>query len=32
MINAGYLESAIFSFYHDDRTEPTILARREWTR
>ena len=27
-----YVETTIPSFYHEDRTEPEIVARREWTR
>ena len=27
-----YVETTIPSFYHEDRTEPEILARRKWTR
>src|SRR5271166_1439519 len=27
-----YVETTIPSFYHEDRTEPGIVARREWTR
>jgi hypothetical protein len=27
-----YIETSIPSFYHDDRTEPAIVARRDWTR
>jgi predicted nucleic acid-binding protein len=27
-----YVETTIPSFYHEDRTEPDIVARREWTR
>ncbi len=27
-----YLETSIFSFYHDDRPQPEIVARRIWTR
>jgi len=27
-----YLETSIFSFYYDDRQEPEIVARRNWTR
>jgi predicted nucleic acid-binding protein len=32
MANSVYVEKTIFSFYHDRRQEPEILARREWTR
>ena len=27
-----YLETSIFSFYYDERTQPEIVARRNWTR
>ena len=27
-----YLETTIFSFYHDERTTPEIVVMREWTR
>jgi hypothetical protein len=27
-----YVETTIPSFYHETRTAPEILARREWTR
>jgi len=27
-----YIETTIPSFYHEDRTAPDILARRQWTR
>ena len=27
-----YVETTIPSFYHDARTTPDIVARREWTR
>jgi predicted nucleic acid-binding protein len=27
-----YLETTFFSFYFDERTAPTIVAMREWTR
>jgi predicted nucleic acid-binding protein len=27
-----YVETTIPSFYHEDRTAPAIVARREWTR
>ena len=27
-----YVETTIPSFYHEDRSEPDIVARREWTR
>jgi hypothetical protein len=32
MAGAVYLETTIFSFYHDDRSGPAIVARRGWTR
>ncbi len=27
-----YIETTIFSFYHDRRTAPAVVAMREWTR
>ena len=27
-----YIETSIPSFYHEIRTEPEMVARREWTR
>ncbi|CAK0757765.1 hypothetical protein CCP4SC76_3010002 [Gammaproteobacteria bacterium] len=27
-----YVETTIPSFYHEERTAPNIVARREWTR
>ncbi|MFV2068965.1 MAG: hypothetical protein ACC645_18520 [Pirellulales bacterium] len=27
-----YVETTIASFYHEIRTAPEIVARREWTR
>ncbi|MSQ97040.1 MAG: PIN domain-containing protein [Gemmataceae bacterium] len=27
-----YVETTVPSFYHEDRTEPDIVARRNWTR
>ena len=27
-----YLETSIFSFYYDERTQPGIIARRDWSR
>ena len=27
-----YVESTIPSFYHEERTLPDIVARRQWTR
>ena len=27
-----YLETSIFSFYFDERQQPDIVARRDWTR
>jgi len=32
MSNLVYVETTIFSFYHDDRKSPEVVARREWTR
>jgi predicted nucleic acid-binding protein len=31
-MNKVYLETSIFSFYYDERTQPDIVARRNWTR
>jgi hypothetical protein len=28
----AYIETTIPSFYHDVRTSPDIVARRDWTR
>lgn len=27
-----YVETSVLSFYHEVRTEPDMIARREWTR
>ena len=27
-----YVETTIFSFYHDERTSPAVVAMRQWTR
>jgi len=27
-----YVETTIFSFYHDERTSPAIMTMRQWTR
>jgi hypothetical protein len=27
-----YIETSIFSFYHDARTSPAVVAMRQWTR
>lgn len=27
-----YIETSIFSFYYDERPDPSIMVRREWTR
>ncbi len=32
MIKSVYIETTIPSFYHDARTEPDMVARRNWTR
>jgi len=32
MSKSVYLETTIFSFYHDDRTAPAVVAMRQWTR
>jgi hypothetical protein len=31
-MNKVYLETSVFSFYYDERTQPDIVARRNWTR
>ena len=31
-MNKVYLETTIFSFYYDERTQPDIVARRNWSR
>jgi hypothetical protein len=31
-MNKVYLETSIFSFYYDEREQPDIVARRNWTR
>lgn len=32
MSEAVYVETSIFSFYHDARTAPAVVAMRDWTR
>ncbi len=32
MTNRIYIETSIPSFYHEVRTEPDMIARRDWTR
>jgi hypothetical protein len=32
MIETVYIETSIFSFYHDRRTSPAVIAMRDWTR
>ena len=32
MSKVVYVETTIFSFYHDERTTPAIVAMRQWTR
>ena len=32
MVDSVYIETSIFSFYHDRRTAAAIIAMREWTR
>jgi predicted nucleic acid-binding protein len=27
-----YIETSVFSFYHDARTSPAVVAMRQWTR
>ncbi len=31
MVKLVYLETTVFSFYHDERTAPAVVAMREWT-
>ena len=32
MAESVYIETSIFSFYHDRRTSPAVTAMRDWTR
>jgi hypothetical protein len=32
MSESVYVETSIFSFYHDRRTSPAVIAMRDWTR
>ena len=32
MSKSVYLETTIFSFYHDERPTPAIVAMHQWTR
>jgi hypothetical protein len=32
MSETVYIETSIFSFYHDRRTSPAVIAMRDWTR
>ena len=32
MVETAYIETSVFSFYHDRRAAPAIVAMREWTR
>jgi len=32
MRESVYVETSVFSFYHDPRTAPEIVAMRDWTR
>ena len=32
MRQSVYIETSIFSFYHDRRADPAIVAMRQWTR
>ncbi len=32
MIESVYIETTIFSFYHDRRLSPAVIAMHEWTR
>ena len=32
MAESVYVETSIFSFYHDRRTTPAVVAMHDWTR
>lgn len=32
MKESVYIETSVFSFYYDERPDPSIVARREWTQ
>ena len=32
MSEAVYIETTVFSFYHDARSSPAVVAMRQWTR
>ncbi len=32
MSESVYIETSIFSFYHDQRAAPAVIAMRDWTR
>lgn len=32
MVESVYVETSIFSFYHERRTAPAVVAMRDWTR
>lgn len=32
MVESVYIETSIFSFYHDRRMAPAVIAMRDWTR
>lgn len=32
MVESVYIETSIFSFYHDRRQSPAVIAMRDWTR
>ena len=32
MNKSVYVETTVFSFYHDERTSTAVVAMREWTR
>ena len=32
MVESVYVETSIFSFYHERRTSPAVIAMRDWTR
>jgi hypothetical protein len=32
MVESVYIETSVFSFYHERRTSPTVIAMRDWAR
>ena len=32
MVESVYIETSVFSFYHERRTSPAVIAMRDWTR